>query len=84
MMNKRQLPYKQEDIDYEIRDIVNALNIGGLPTYGSCSGHGKERGFILLKDGRTLIILPASTPETQISRELEFNQKIQERCPSLV
>ena len=70
-------PYKQEDIDIGIRDLVNALNIGGIVTRGSCSGHDRERGFILLEDGRTLIILPSENESyTWIKRELEFNQKI--------
>ncbi|MBW2672348.1 MAG: hypothetical protein JRD89_02880 [Deltaproteobacteria bacterium] len=73
---KEECVYKQEEIDMEIRDLVNALNLGGVPTWGSCSGHGTQRGFILLKDGRTLIILPAVDDSyTWVERELEFNAK---------
>ena len=78
----QELPYKQEDIDIEIRDLVNALNIGGVPTVGCCSGHCKERGYILLNDGRTLIILPPPIPKESKERELEFNQKI--KIPSVI
>jgi hypothetical protein len=71
-----ELPYKQEEIDIEILDLVNALNLGGIPTAGSCSGHGKEHGYILLGDERTLIILPAPMDKDYITRELQFNQSI--------
>ena len=50
------LPYHQPEIDEDIRDLVNALNLGGIPTGSSCSGHNKEWGHIWLKDGRVLII----------------------------
>jgi len=60
------LPYKQEDIDIDIRDLVNALNIGGVLTASSCSGHNKENGHIWLKDGRVLIIIrPKGSDEEQ-------------------
>jgi len=43
-------------IDACIYDLVEALQVVG--TCGSCSGHGVEPGFITLKDGRRLVILP--------------------------
>jgi len=73
---ERQLPYKQEEIDAEVLALVNALNFGGIPTIGSCSGHGKEHGYIILEDERTLIILPAPLDKDYITRELQFNQSI--------
>jgi hypothetical protein len=45
-------------IDECIADIVLALNDGGVHTIGSCCGHGKCAGSIILKDGRTLAVLP--------------------------
>lgn len=72
----RKLPYKQGEIDIEILDLVNALNLWGISTIGSCSGHGKEHGYIILKDERTLIILAAPLDKDYITRELQFNQSI--------
>lgn len=70
------LPYRQGEIDADILSLVNALNLGGIPTVGSCSGHGKEHGYIMLKDERTLIILPAPLDKDYVTRELQFNQAI--------
>lgn len=42
--------------DPEIADLVAALNAGGVPTVGSCSGHGEKPGWIGLADGRQLLI----------------------------
>ena len=50
-------------IDYCIHHIVAALNAGGVRTTGSCCGHEKMKGNIILEDGRVLIILP-KTPES--------------------
>ena len=68
-------PFRSEDIDPEVLDIVDALNIGGLATSGSCSGHGKENGYVLLQDGRTLIIIDSPLGkglEERIHREITF------------
>lgn len=43
-------------IDSCIAAIVDALNKGGVRTTGSCCGHGKSHGDILLADGRALVI----------------------------
>ena len=40
-----------------IHQIVAALNAGGVPS-GSCCGHGKMNGNIILGDGRVLLIQP--------------------------
>lgn len=44
--------------DPEIVDLVGALNTRSLRTVASCSGHGGPFGFIILADGRELLILP--------------------------
>ena len=43
-------------IDKCIAPIVKALQEGGIDMRGSCCGHGKGDGEILLQDGRVLII----------------------------
>lgn len=47
-------------VDECIFPIVKALNDGGVPTEGSCCGHGEQFGSIILSDGRELIIAPDS------------------------
>ena len=54
---------KVQCIDHCIHQIVAALNAGNVRTVGSCCGHGKAHGNIMLEDGRVLIILP-KTPAT--------------------
>lgn len=49
-------------IDHCIHKIVAALNAANIETTGSCCGHGKMNGNIILEDGRVLIILP-ETPK---------------------
>jgi hypothetical protein len=45
--------------DPEISDLVRALNVGGVRTKASCSGHGeKPFGIVTLKDGRELLVMP--------------------------
>lgn len=53
---------KIAQIDRCIASLVNALNLAGIRTDGSCCGHGKTPGWIVLNDGRMLTI-------TQNSRE---------------
>ena len=55
-------------IDYCIHQIVAALNAGGIRTVGSCCGHGKIKGNILLEDGRVLTIQPS--PEKVVAEPL--------------
>ena len=43
-------------IDYCIASIVTALQKAGINMRGSCCGHGKRDGEILLQDGRKIII----------------------------
>lgn len=45
-------------IDLCIADIVAALNAANIATIGSCCGHGKQDGTILLEDNRQLFIKP--------------------------
>mgnify|MGYP006931613783 CR=1 FL=1 len=44
-------------VDECIADLIQALNNAKIETTGSCCGHGKQEGSILLKDGRVLTIL---------------------------
>jgi len=37
---------KGMDIDPEIRDLIKDLNVSGLVTLGSCSGHHGNYGFV--------------------------------------
>ena len=46
-------------IDYCIHRIVAALNAGGVRTVGSCCGHKKMPGNILLEDGLVIVIFPS-------------------------
>lgn len=46
-------------VDACIAPIVAALNSAGVLTAGSCCGHGKAPGEILLHDGRRVVIHPA-------------------------
>jgi len=43
-------------VDLCIADLVACLNAGNLRTTESCCGHGKQDGYILLEDGRELVI----------------------------
>jgi hypothetical protein len=47
---------KVVQVDYCIADIVAALNAGNIITAGSCCGHGKSQGTIILLDERVLIV----------------------------
>ena len=48
---------KDKPIDHCISDIVAALEAGGVLMLGSCCGHGKSEGEILLVDGRKIRIV---------------------------
>ncbi len=48
--------WKLSKIDKCIADIVEALQKYGIDMRGSCCGHGKTNGYILLKDGRILYL----------------------------
>ena len=50
--------WKFAKIDKCIAPIVKALQEGGIDMRGSCCGHGKNDGEILLQDGRMLVIKP--------------------------
>lgn len=43
-------------VDSCLYEVVRALNGGGVATVLSCCGHGAERGYVLLADGRRLHI----------------------------
>lgn len=59
--------------DPEIADLVLLLNIGGIRTIASCSGHGHRPGNIVLADGRELII----------ARNFEEARKIDRMFPGI-
>lgn len=48
--------WKDAKIDVCIAELVEALQRSGIDMRGSCCGHGKAVGTILLQDGRILII----------------------------
>jgi len=48
--------WKVAAIDHCIAPIVEALQNAGIDMRGSCCGHGKSNGTILLQDGRVLVI----------------------------
>lgn len=50
--------WDRKPIDRCIAPIVEALQARGIDMLGSCCGHGKKPGSILLADGRTLTIAP--------------------------
>jgi len=41
-----------------IAPLIAALNTGGVRTLASCCGHGHRPGFVMLEDGRDLVITP--------------------------
>lgn len=47
---------KTAKVDACIAPIVKALQEGGIDMRGSCCGHGRTGGEIILQDGRKLII----------------------------
>ena len=51
--------WKDAKIDKCIAPIVQALQVCDIDMRGSCCGHNKEDGEILLQDGRRLIIKQA-------------------------
>ncbi len=48
--------WRDYGIDACIAPLVIALQAGGIDMRGSCCGHGKRDGEILLADGRVLIV----------------------------
>ncbi len=47
---------RRQGIDLCVADIVTALVAANILTDGSCCGHGKQDGNILLEDGRELVV----------------------------
>ena len=39
-----------------LEPLIRALNAGGVRTTASCCGHGDYLGWVMLADGRTLVI----------------------------
>ena len=49
---------RSQSVDLCIADIVAALNAANIVTDGSCCGHGKIAGTVLLEDGRSIVVYP--------------------------
>ena len=47
---------RRREIDFCIADIVAALNAANIITVCSCCGHGKQKGIVMLEDGREFAI----------------------------
>ena len=45
-------------LDRCIAPLVVALQAAGIGTLGSCCGHGKAPGTIILADGRWIMVVP--------------------------
>lgn len=52
--------WRDWDVDRCIAPIVGALQHAGIDMLGSCCGHGRTDGVILLADGRELVIRKAA------------------------
>lgn len=48
--------WAEKKIDFCIADLVKALQEGGIDMRASCCGHDKYPGYIILQDGRVLVI----------------------------
>lgn len=59
----------EQEVDAEIASIVRALNIAGIRTVASCSGHGVRLGNVALADGRELIVVNDYTTARRIEKE---------------
>jgi hypothetical protein len=55
--------WKDVGIDACIAPIVKALQAGGIDMRGSCCGHGRADGKIILADGRVLIVHSPPLPD---------------------
>lgn len=66
--------------DPEIADLVRALNVGGVRTKASCSGHGeKPFGIVSLQDGRELLVLPDWETTRRAERILDAGLSAQQQ-----
>lgn len=57
-----------KEVDRCIASIIRGLNAFGVRTVSSCCGHGKNLGWILLEDGRELLVAPDTTAARAIAR----------------
>lgn len=69
--------WKRKLIDACIADIVEALQRGGIDMRGSCCGHGRSEGNILLQDGRVLLILSLQAGRDYLSRDCSQSPSIE-------
>ena len=56
---------KPTEIDRCLVPLIMALNRGGVRTRGCCCGHGEQRGYIVLADGRELVIFDPSMEDIE-------------------
>ncbi len=54
--------WKTTPIDACLAGIVGALQTGNVDMRGSCCGHGRGNGGIMLQDGRELVIVTHANP----------------------
>ena len=62
--------FRIKQIDSCIAPIVEALQKNGIDMRGSCCGHGKAFGHILLEDGRVLVIFPTTKEVYELNDKL--------------
>ena len=65
-------------VDACIADLVEALQRGGIDMRGSCCGHGKGEGNILLQDGRVLLILSPQAGRDYLSQDYSQTPNIEQ------
>lgn len=58
--------WKDAEIDRCVAPVVEALQKGGVDMRGSCCGHNRSPGKILLQDGRTLSVLSSKSEFSQV------------------
>ena len=61
--------WKDCQIDSCIASLVAALQRGGVDMRGSCCGHGRENGSIVLQDGRVLLLLSGEAAQKYLRHE---------------
>lgn len=60
--------WDEKGIDACIASLVQCLNDAGIYTANSCCGHGKAPGWIVLHDGRQLLIVESYEEAERINQ----------------
>ena len=69
--------FRDMPVDSCLAPIVQALQQGGIDMDGSCCGHGKLEGSIILADGRWLVVLePELAEEYRVNANVDRGQTI--------